>query len=236
MTAKTRGLSRGAGRGKRGVGHERAPPPVTAARRPASLSGFSIREALASCLRGLAHHFRELGLATRRIAARLAGPARLPDATDQADDMLSPDRRDQEDRLHDERLAWVETAEGAALALPTEYPDGHKVPAHRHSRCQLLYALSGAVLVTTRQGRWMVPPEHAMWLPAGTGMRSRCWARSRCARSMCVPDAIARRCRPSLRWSAITDADAQPDRGRGCPPGAESGPSARRAAHGPFAA
>jgi AraC-like DNA-binding protein/mannose-6-phosphate isomerase-like protein (cupin superfamily) len=82
--------------------------------------------------------------------------------------MLSPDRRDQEDRLHDERLAWVETTEGAVLALPTDFPDGHKVPAHRHSRSQLLYALSGVVLVTTDEGRWMVPPEHAIWLPAGT--------------------------------------------------------------------
>ncbi|TIV73838.1 MAG: cupin domain-containing protein, partial [Mesorhizobium sp.] len=55
-----------------------------------------------------------------------------------------------------------------AVALPTEYPDGYHVPQHRHSRSQLLHALVGVVLVTTKHGRWMVPPDHAMWIPAGT--------------------------------------------------------------------
>jgi AraC-like DNA-binding protein len=53
------------------------------------------------------------------------------------------------------------------LALPTEYPDGYRVPTHRHSRSQLLHALTGVVMVSTGKGRWMVPPEHAIWLPAG---------------------------------------------------------------------
>ena len=70
---------------------------------------------------------------------------------------------------HEDRLAWLEVTEGAVLALPTDYPDGHKVPLHSHSRAQLLYALTGVVMVTTDAGRWMVPPEHAIWLPAGLG-------------------------------------------------------------------
>lgn len=70
---------------------------------------------------------------------------------------------------HEDRLAWLEVTEGAVLALPTDYPDGHKVPRHSHSRAQLLYALTGVVMVTTDAGRWMVPPEHAIWLPAGLG-------------------------------------------------------------------
>ena len=70
---------------------------------------------------------------------------------------------------HEDRLAWLEVTEGAVLALPTDYPDSHKVPRHSHSRAQLLYALTGVVMVTTDAGRWMVPPEHAIWLPAGLG-------------------------------------------------------------------
>jgi len=31
----------------------------------------------------------------------------------------------------------------------------------------LLHALTGVVLIRTRYGRWMVPPDHAMWIPAG---------------------------------------------------------------------
>ncbi|TIT20839.1 MAG: AraC family transcriptional regulator [Mesorhizobium sp.] len=70
--------------------------------------------------------------------------------------------------LHERRWQWLEQAVGPAVALPTEYPDGYHVPRHHHSRSQLLHALVGVVLVTTRHGRWMVPPDHAMWIPAGT--------------------------------------------------------------------
>lgn len=70
-------------------------------------------------------------------------------------------------QLHAERLAWLETAEGSVVALPGDYPDGYRVPLHHHSRAQLLHARTGVVMITTAQGRWMVPPEHAMWIPAG---------------------------------------------------------------------
>lgn len=72
-------------------------------------------------------------------------------------------------RQHEQRLAWLEEADGPVLALPTEYPDGFRVPMHSHSRAQLLHALNGVVMVTTSAGRWMVPPDHAIWLPAGIG-------------------------------------------------------------------
>lgn len=70
-------------------------------------------------------------------------------------------------QLHEQRLEWLERAEGAVVALPTEYPDGYHVPTHRHSRSQLLHALTGVVMVMTGSGRWLVPPDHAMWIPAG---------------------------------------------------------------------
>ncbi|WEX08209.1 helix-turn-helix transcriptional regulator [Chelativorans sp. AA-79] len=68
--------------------------------------------------------------------------------------------------LHHARIAHLEESEGAVLALSSDYPDGHHVPEHRHSRSQLMYALSGVVMVSTGEGRFMVPPEHAVWLPA----------------------------------------------------------------------
>jgi AraC-like DNA-binding protein len=70
-------------------------------------------------------------------------------------------------RQHRERLDWLEHAKGPIVALPSEYPSGYLVPDHHHSRSQLLHALTGVVLVKTRYGRWMVPPDHAMWIPAG---------------------------------------------------------------------
>jgi AraC-like DNA-binding protein len=65
------------------------------------------------------------------------------------------------------RLALIEQSPAPAVALAGEYPDRHKVMAHRHGRAQLLHALTGVVTVSTDAGRWMVPPDHAMWIPAG---------------------------------------------------------------------
>lgn len=65
------------------------------------------------------------------------------------------------------RLDWIETAGGDVIAAAHDYVDGHRVMPHRHSRAQLLHALSGVVTVSTGEGRWMVPPDHAMWIPAG---------------------------------------------------------------------
>src|SRR5690606_19578107 len=65
------------------------------------------------------------------------------------------------------RYEWIETAEDKVVALSADYPDRYHVKPHHHSRSQLLYALSGVVMASTGSGRWMVPPEHAIWLPAG---------------------------------------------------------------------
>ena len=71
-------------------------------------------------------------------------------------------------RLTPQRLEEIERSEGPVLAIASEYPDGYSVQPHRHRRAQLLYARTGVVMVLTDEGRWMVPPDHALWLPAGT--------------------------------------------------------------------
>src|SRR5690606_6774779 len=65
------------------------------------------------------------------------------------------------------RLDRIEAARGDVVVVASDYPDGFRVNEHRHSRSQLLHALSGVVMISTQQGRWMVPPDHAMWIPAG---------------------------------------------------------------------
>ena len=71
------------------------------------------------------------------------------------------------DDEHRRRLDWIEAAAGDVVAAAGDYPDGHRVAPHQHRRSQLLHALSGVVLVSTAQGRWIVPPGHAMWIPTG---------------------------------------------------------------------
>ncbi|EFM56224.1 AraC family transcriptional regulator [Brucella inopinata BO1] len=79
---------------------------------------------------------------------------------------LMPENEDLQ-RFHEHRIAMLESMTGPAIALPTRYPDGYFVPRHSHSRAQLLCASQGVVLVTTDAGRWMIPSDHAMWIPAG---------------------------------------------------------------------
>lgn len=50
-------------------------------------------------------------------------------------------------------------------ALAKDYPRGWKVSKHRHRRGQLIYAKSGVMHVTTREGIWIVPPQRALWIP-----------------------------------------------------------------------
>ena len=52
-------------------------------------------------------------------------------------------------------------------ALAKDYPRGWHVSEHRHRRGQLVYAKSGVMNVTTREGIWIVPPQRALWIPLG---------------------------------------------------------------------
>lgn len=65
------------------------------------------------------------------------------------------------------RLEWIDSAKGDVIALATDYADGTRIPAHRHGRAQMLFPFRGTVMISTGQGRWMVPPDHAMWIPTG---------------------------------------------------------------------
>ncbi len=53
------------------------------------------------------------------------------------------------------------------VAIGNDYPPGHLLPAHAHRRGQLLYGATGVMLVGTRDGDWVVPPQRAVWIPPG---------------------------------------------------------------------
>lgn len=48
-----------------------------------------------------------------------------------------------------------------------EYPSGHLMQCHRHTRAQLIYAVQGVMRIDTSEGIWVVPPLRAVWVPAG---------------------------------------------------------------------
>ncbi|RXH24158.1 AraC family transcriptional regulator [Bradyrhizobium nanningense] len=46
-------------------------------------------------------------------------------------------------------------------------PRGEVVGLHAHEEAQVIFAASGTLQVYTASGRWFVPPQLALWMPAG---------------------------------------------------------------------
>jgi len=61
-------------------------------------------------------------------------------------------------------LAWVPRP---VVALADEYPAAFVDPRHAHARAQLLYAASGVMSVVTDHASFVIPPQRAIWVPAG---------------------------------------------------------------------
>ncbi len=53
------------------------------------------------------------------------------------------------------------------VTLANDYPAGYEIVPHRHARAQLVYAAQGVMTVTATAGSWVVPPQRAVWIPAG---------------------------------------------------------------------
>ncbi len=52
--------------------------------------------------------------------------------------------------------------------MAKDFADGFWIEPHCHPRAQLSWALSGVMTVTAACGTWVVPPNRALWIPAGT--------------------------------------------------------------------
>ena len=54
------------------------------------------------------------------------------------------------------------------MALGNDYPDGYVIPPHSHRRGQFISSATGALVLTTPQGKWVMPPQRGMWIPPAT--------------------------------------------------------------------
>src|SRR6202000_95245 len=57
------------------------------------------------------------------------------------------------------------TGDGLHL-VARSYKKGLRLDPHMHREAQLVYAARGTMQVTTPKGRWLVPPDRAVWVPA----------------------------------------------------------------------
>lgn len=55
----------------------------------------------------------------------------------------------------------------AITAMSLDSPKGGYIAPHRHPRHQLLYASTGLMRAATENGLWFIPPQRALWIPAG---------------------------------------------------------------------
>lgn len=52
--------------------------------------------------------------------------------------------------------------------LAADYRSGEITCRHSHLNAQLIYAVEGVMVVNSPEGRWIVPPTRAIWMPGGT--------------------------------------------------------------------
>jgi len=77
------------------------------------------------------------------------------------------------------------------VPLGNDYPDGLHIPPHVHRRHQLLYGGAGVVSVATSEGRWVMPPQRGLWIPAGVVHEVRMLGRVRMQSLYLEPGAVA---------------------------------------------
>ena len=81
------------------------------------------------------------------------------------------------------KLNQFEQSELPLHGIAVDYSKGHIIAPHKHNNsAQLMYAISGTLQIETDTGRWLVPPNRAVWLAAGeehsVSMRSHSQVRS----------------------------------------------------------
>lgn len=72
-----------------------------------------------------------------------------------------------------ELLMQLEQAQLPAIAVAVDFADGDIIPAHSHTCPQLLYAVTGVMVIEADTGQWVVPPTRGVWLQAGVAHKIR---------------------------------------------------------------
>ncbi len=69
--------------------------------------------------------------------------------------------------MRNAKFAEYDAIPRPVVVICNDFGRGHVMPPHHHRRSQLVYGASGMMLVGTEHGRWVVPPDRAVWIPGG---------------------------------------------------------------------
>ncbi|ALI00441.1 AraC family transcriptional regulator [Pseudomonas sp. FW306-02-F02-AA] len=113
------------------------------------------------------------------------------------------------------------TARTALATLAGNYGHGDIVASHRHAEGQLVYAISGVMLVSVSGTTWVVPSGHALWVPSGMEHEIRMTGEVRMRTLLITPgahDVLTQECQvikvsPLLRELIVAAGDQSDDKG-----------------------
>lgn len=75
--------------------------------------------------------------------------------------------------MHSTNPADYQDLPRPVAVMAKSLPDDHGTQWHRHKRGQLVFASSGVMVVRTHAGTWVIPPQRAVWVPAGVEHETR---------------------------------------------------------------
>ncbi|MEE9317061.1 MAG: helix-turn-helix transcriptional regulator [Rhodospirillales bacterium] len=89
-----------------------------------------------------------------------------------------------------QEVQFVQDLPRPIAATATDYAPGDTTDWHSHPRAQLIYGISGVMTVNTEAGRWVLPPERAVWVPGGIEHRVDTVGGIRIRSLFVAPDAV----------------------------------------------
>lgn len=94
-------------------------------------------------------------------------------------------------RLADKLLAEIDASPWLVSSSATDYPLNAVIEPHSHrNKHQLIYAISGVMVVTSALSQWTVPPSRGIWMPSGQVHAIRCIGSVRMRSAFVRPDSL----------------------------------------------
>jgi AraC-like DNA-binding protein/quercetin dioxygenase-like cupin family protein len=93
--------------------------------------------------------------------------------------------------------------------LAKQHARGTLLPAHQHRTGQLVYAVSGVMLVETSASHWTIPPQRALWIPPQQPHAIRMLSRTE-MRTIYVQPSLIKQCKGFIRQDEVHAIVASP--------------------------